>query len=253
MAASVVHLSLTADTGTSAGSASSGSASAGSASAGSTSADISRSADMQGFGNNAAAGAKVGSSTSAQRVADAMIGANATVSAPNYAGLVAILKEDLATHSGKWTEPGFLAVAAHRLGRFAGSMQSGISRTLAIRAHHISADAIDWVWGIHLPLSVDLGRRVRIWHHGCILLNARAIGNDVHLRHNTTLGPVSGRFPAREGLPVIQDGADLGSGACVLGPVSVGRNATVGANTVVMKDVPEGVTVLGVPGRIVPS
>jgi serine O-acetyltransferase len=123
------------------------------------------------------------------------------------------------------------------------------------RAHRVAATAIDWIWGIRLPLHVELGRRVRVWHHGCVLLNARAIGDDVHLRHNTTFGPLRGTGPDDDPsqLPIIEKGADIGSGACVLGPVRVGEGAIVGANTVVLKNVPDGATILGVPGRVIPS
>ncbi len=51
--------------------------------------------------------------------------------------------------------------------------------------------------------------------------------------------------------PTLEDGAIVGSGAQVLGPITVGRNARVGANAVVTKDVPEGATVVGIPGRVV--
>ena len=119
---------------------------------------------------------------------------------------------------------------------------------------------IDSVWGIHLPRTVELGRRVRIWHNGCMLLTAKSIGDDVTLRHDTTLGPlragrqVSAETPAAAdaALPVIEAGADLGSGVAVLGGVRVGRRAVVGANSVILKDVPAEATVLGVPARIVP-
>jgi serine O-acetyltransferase len=113
--------------------------------------------------------------------------------------------------------------------------------------------AVDWMWGIHLPRSVELGRRVRLWHNGCMLLMARSIGNDVHLRHDTTFGPLRGTASTPENLPVIEDRADIGSGACVLGAVHVGHDAVIGANTVVMKNVQPHTTVLGVPARMVPG
>ena len=47
---------------------------------------------------------------------------------------------------------------------------------------------IELIAGIHLPYTVRLGRRVRIWHHGGIVLHARSIGDDVHIRQNTTFG-----------------------------------------------------------------
>jgi serine O-acetyltransferase len=95
---------------------------------------------------------------------------------------------------------------------------------------------------------------VRIWHNGSILLNARSIGNDVHIRHDTTFGALRAEDSADpQSLPVIEDEADIGSGACVLGSVTVGRGAIVGANSVVLKPVPPHTAVLGVPARIIPG
>lgn len=168
-------------------------------------------------------------------------------------GLANLLAEDLATYDSEWLHPGFLAVATHRVRKYA-KHTPGLPGSVLALACRGAAQAIDWVWGIQIPEHVRLGRRVRIWHHGCVLLDAREIGDDVHFRHDTTLGPVRGS-PATnlEALPVIENGADIGSGACILGPVKVGKSAVVGANTLVMKDVPAGATILGVPGRIIPS
>jgi len=178
--------------------------------------------------------------------------------APSMMQLVA---EDFATHDRDLTAPGFWAVATHRIGKRA--LDAGCppaERAVLDVVYRTMFRGIDWVWGIHLPRSVELGRRVRIWHNGCMLLTAKAIGDDVTLRHDTTLGPlragrqVSAEAPAAAdaALPIIEDGADLGSGVCVLGGVRVGRRAVVGANSVILKDVPAEATVLGVPARIVP-
>ncbi|MEA2701271.1 MAG: serine O-acetyltransferase [Myxococcales bacterium] len=173
-----------------------------------------------------------------------------------------LLAEDFATHGRDLTSPGFWAIAAHRLGtRALDQRRPGAERAALDLVYRTMFTGIDWIWGIHLPRSVALGRRVRIWHNGSMLLTAKSIGNDVHLRHDTTFGPLhegrplSGVGPkaASAALPVIEDGADLGSGVCVLGGVRVGRGAVVGANSVVLKDVPPAATVLGVPARIVPQ
>jgi serine O-acetyltransferase len=82
-------------------------------------------------------------------------------------------------------------------------------------------------------------------------LNARSIGSDVHIRHDTTFGPLrSAQGHDPDALPVIEDGVDIGSGACVMGGVTVGAGAKVGANTVVIETVQPGVMVFGVPGRV---
>jgi serine O-acetyltransferase len=165
-----------------------------------------------------------------------------------------VLAEDFATHDRLWLEPGFWAIAAHRLGTRASRVAPELLRRPLMATHKVLATAIDWMWGIHLPATTRVGRRVRIWHHGSILLNARSIGDDVHIRQATTLGPVRIADAVRsECLPVIEDGVDMGSGVCVLGAVCVGKGSFVGANSVVMQPVPPGAVAFGVPARIIPK
>lgn len=162
--------------------------------------------------------------------------------------------EDFQTHDRLWLEPGFWAVAVHRLGTRSRRIQRPALRRPLTLAYRLFATGVDWVWGINLPASTQVGRRVRIWHHGAILLDAKSIGNDVHIRHDTTLGPLRDRDAGRpECLPVVEDNVDIGSGACVLGSVHVGKGAFVGANSVVVQEVPPGATVFGVPARIIPK
>ncbi len=166
--------------------------------------------------------------------------------------LMELLAEDFRTHARDLLSPGFWALAAHRMGT--GSERArdrGIRRTLGL-THKVLATTVDWVWGIQIPVSTNVGRRVRIWHFGSMLLNARSIGNDVHLRHATTFGPLrSANADRPEALPVIEDAVDVGSGACVMGAVTIGRDAKVGPNTVVIESVAPRATVFGVPSRVV--
>lgn len=162
-----------------------------------------------------------------------------------------VVAEDFETHGRDLTEAGFWALLAHRLGTHAARQPLGqvLGARLGGRA---LATAVDWVWGIHLAETTHVGRRVRIWHSGCIVLEARELGDDVQLRHNTTIGPVRGDHAPRGLLPVIGARAEIGAGACILGEVVVGEDAHVGANSVVMKDVPPHTRVLGVPARPIP-
>lgn len=168
--------------------------------------------------------------------------------------LLELLAEDFETHDRSLLEPGFWAVAVHRLGSRLCNTRLPVLRGTVETTHNILSTAVDWIWGIKLPRTTRLGRRVRIWHCGAIVLNAQSIGNDVHIRQNTTFGSLRTADASRvECLPVIEDGVELGSGACVLGGICLGRGAFVGANSVVLKTVPPGVTVFGVPARIIPT
>ena len=111
--------------------------------------------------------------------------------------------------------------------------------------------------GVDIHPAAKIGNRLVIDHAiGVVIGETAEIADNVTLYHNVTLGGIA---PAVESEsqkdvkrhPTLLEGAIVGSGAQVLGPVTVGRNARVGANAVVVKDVPEGCTVVGIPGRVV--
>jgi hypothetical protein len=166
---------------------------------------------------------------------------------PRDIGLFQLLAEDYRTHDRRLFTPGFVAIALHRLGNARMSVRFKLLRAPLTAAYCLLFTWVNWLWGIDLHYTVRLGRRVRIWHHGGIVLGARAIGNDVHIRHNTTFGVLSRGDP--NGKPIIGNRVDIGVGACVLGPVTVGDDSIVGANSAVIRDVPPRSVVMGVPAR----
>ena len=95
-----------------------------------------------------------------------------------------------------------------------------------------------------------IGPRFFIDHGAGVVIGETAeIGADVTLYHGVTLGGTSWRKGKRH--PTLGDGVLVGAGAKVLGPISVGAGARVGANSVVVQDVPDGCTVVGIPGKVV--
>jgi serine O-acetyltransferase len=162
-----------------------------------------------------------------------------------------LLKEDYRTHDSRFSEPGFWAVAVHRLGNWRMSIRSSILRAPFTLIYKLLFTLIDWFWGIMLPYNAKLGRRVRIWHHGGIVISARSIGSDVHIRHNTTLGVV--RTGDNQNKPIIEDHVDIGCGACILGGIKIGHHSTIGANAVVVRNVPPYSVAGGVPAKIIKS
>jgi serine O-acetyltransferase len=171
----------------------------------------------------------------------------ATDENPRGLSFLSLLAEDWETHDRSFLEPGFWAVAVHRYGNWRMRIRPRILRAPFTLLYDCLSVAVDWFWGINLCYTVKLGRRVRIWYHGGIVLGARSIGDDVHIRQNTTLGILTRDDKA--GKPTIEDRVDIGAGACVLGQVTVGHDSVIGANSVVVKDVPPNSTVFGVPAR----
>jgi serine O-acetyltransferase len=169
---------------------------------------------------------------------------------PQGIGLLALLREDLRTHDGNPFEQGFWAVAVHRFGNWRMGVRFKPIRAPLTLVYRFLFKWVEWTCGITVPYTTRLGRRVRIWHHGGMILNARSIGDDVHVRQNTTFG-LSHRGAPAGAIPTIGDRVDVGCGVCVAGYVTVGDDSRVGANTLVIADVPPGALVAGVPARVI--
>ncbi|HVT88766.1 MAG TPA: hypothetical protein VHD56_07945 [Tepidisphaeraceae bacterium] len=169
---------------------------------------------------------------------------------PANIGMWALLIEDFRTYDGKLLEQGFWAVAVHRFGNWRMGFRWKIIRAPLTVLYQLLYRIVEWTCGISLPYTVKLGRRVRIWHHGGIILHARSIGNDVYIRQNTTMGIV--RRSDHLAIPTIEDRADIGCGACILGNICIGHDSVIGANAVVLKDVPPYSVAVGVPAIIRP-
>lgn len=167
---------------------------------------------------------------------------------PPGLSLLELLREDLRTHDGNPFEQGFWAIAVHRLGNWRMGLPKPIRAPMTL-GYRILFKWVEWTCGISLPYTVQLGRRVRIWHHGGMILHARSIGNDVSIRQNTTFGLVHPACPLE--IPTIEDDVDIGCGACILGNVTLGRGSRIGANAVVLASVPSGATAVGIPARLI--
>jgi serine O-acetyltransferase len=167
---------------------------------------------------------------------------------PKDLSLIELIKEDFATHDGNLAEPGFWIIALHRFGNARMDVEYRILRAPLTLIYRVLKSLAGVLWGISLCYTTKLGRRVRIWHYGGMFLGARSIGNDVTLRHSTTFGLLhQGDGPDMK--PIIRDRVDVGSGVAVLGPVEIGEDVTIGANSVVVKNVSPGATVFGIPAR----
>jgi serine O-acetyltransferase len=139
--------------------------------------------------------------------------------------------------------PGLHALMMHRLGHafyrrrlyFAARLVSHLSRFLT---------------GIEIHPGAVIGRRVFIDHGlGVVIGETAVVGEDVTIYQGVTLGGTGKQKGKRH--PTIEPGCVIGVGSKVLGAITVGRGSRIGAGAVVIKDVPPGCTVVGVPGRIV--
>lgn len=107
-----------------------------------------------------------------------------------------------------------------------------------------------WFTGIEIHPGATIGRRVFIDHGmGVVIGETAVIGDDCTLYHGVTLGGTSWNKGKRH--PTLESGVVIGAGAKVLGPITIGKNAKIGSNAVVVKDVPDNATAVGIPARIV--
>ncbi len=107
-----------------------------------------------------------------------------------------------------------------------------------------------WFTGIEIHPGAVIGVRFFIDHGtGVVIGETAEIGEDVTLYHGVTLGGTS--WSAGKRHPTLANGVVVGAGAKILGPIRVGENAKIGSNAVVVKDVPAGLTAVGIPARLV--
>jgi serine O-acetyltransferase len=139
--------------------------------------------------------------------------------------------------------PGFHAVQIHRISH--ACWNSGF-KWLARFISHISR----WLTGIEIHPGAQIGRRFFIDHGmGVVIGETAVIGDDCTLYHGVTLGGTTWNKGKRH--PTLHDGVVIGAGAKVLGPIEIGAGARIGSNSVILKAVPAGATVVGIPGHVI--
>jgi serine O-acetyltransferase len=138
--------------------------------------------------------------------------------------------------------PGFHALLFHRL---AHQLWKWEMKWVARFLSHIAR----WFTGIEIHPAALIGRRLFIDHGmGVVIGETALIGDDCTLYHGVTLGGTSWNKGKRH--PTLANGVVVGAGAKILGPITIGRDARIGSNAVVVKDVPDGATAVGIPARI---
>lgn len=150
-----------------------------------------------------------------------------------------------------FTQQGLWALFAYRISNaiYNGRLPGFLKKILLVFSV-LHQKVIEITTGISLPYSAQIGSAFYIGHFGNIIISAKAvIGNNCNISQGVTIG-VSGRGEKR-GVPVIQNNVYMGANAVIAGGISIGDNAVIGANSLVIHDVPSGTTVAGVPAVII--
>ena len=165
--------------------------------------------------------------------------------------LESIIKRDPAAKSKLsiiLTYPGAKAIFFHKIANF-----------FAIAKFNLIARIISqfsrFLTGIEIHPKANIGKNLFIDHGmGVVIGETSEIGDNVTIYHMATLGGISPSINSNEQRnikrhPTLKDNVVVGSGAQILGPVTVGKNAKIGANAVVTKDVPENAVMVGIPAK----
>lgn len=157
--------------------------------------------------------------------------------------------EDWNAHGRDWTKPGFRAIAVYRFGVWRMGIQPLILRAPLSILYRMMFRKVRNGYGIELPYSAKVGRRVVIEHQSAIVIHGNCvIGDDCVIRQGCTLG---NRYLDRlDEAPILGDRVNVGAGAKILGRVQIGSDVCIGANAVVLSDVGVGETAIGIPAKI---
>ena len=165
--------------------------------------------------------------------------------------LESIIKRDPAAKSKLsiiLTYPGAKAVFFHKIANF-----------FAIAKFHLVARIISqfsrFLTGIEIHPKANIGKNLFIDHGmGVVIGETSEIGNNVTIYHNVTLGGIAPSINSNDQRnvkrhPTLEDNVVVGSGAQILGPITIGKNSLIGSNSVVTKNVPEKSVMAGIPAK----
>lgn len=145
-------------------------------------------------------------------------------------------------------EQSLWAVWLYRFGRRLDKKPDGFVKRLQTTCYWLMFRILETLLATSIPKSAVIGAGLRVWHFGGIFIHPEArIGINCTLRQGVTIGNRSVSGP----VPVIGDNVDIGAYAQILGGIRIGNGCRIGAMTVVLTDVPDGATAVGVPARII--
>lgn len=160
------------------------------------------------------------------------------------------IRGDLRAHGGKWTAQGFWALLVYRFGRWRYGVRPAALRKFFSFIYKFLFKMVQVFAGIELPCEVEIGRNFTIDHFGGIVVSGYAkFGDNCRIRNGVVVGLQRVSDP---GAPVVGDNVDIGTGAKLLGHIRIGSNVLIGANAVVITDVPDDSIAVGVPAVIKP-
>ena len=161
------------------------------------------------------------------------------------------IRADLAAHRGDWGAQGFWALAVYRFGRWRYTVRPAPLRKALSLVYRVLYKLVQIVTGIELPCEVPVGHGFVIEHAGGIVISGFArFGDHCRIRNGVVVGLARVEDPCA---PQIGDCVDIGAGAKVLGNIRIGSHVHIGANAVVLCDVPDHSIAVGIPAVVKPA
>jgi serine O-acetyltransferase len=160
------------------------------------------------------------------------------------------IREDWHTYGRQLSRQGLWAMAVYRYGRWRYTIRWSWLRRPFSFIYKVLKPVSEVLTGIELPCETTLGRRFRIDHFGGIVISGDAVfGDDCLIRNGVTVGL---KHTGQRGAPILGNRVDIGAGAKILGAIQIGDDVLIGANAVVLTDVPSNCIAVGVPARVLP-
>jgi serine O-acetyltransferase len=160
------------------------------------------------------------------------------------------IRADYRAHGRKIGAQGFWVMLVYRYGRWRYTVRPAWLRKIFSLVYHLLFKMVQILTGIELPCEVVIGDNFVIDHFGGIVVSGYArFGANCRIRNGVVVGLKNVAQPIA---PVFGDNVDIGAGAKVLGPIRIGNNVCIGANAVVLCDVPDDHLAVGVPAVVKP-
>jgi len=160
------------------------------------------------------------------------------------------IRADLKAHGSDWGAQGFWAMLVYRFGRWRYGVRPALLRKLFSGIYRFAYKLVQILTGIELPCEVPVGPGFVIEHSGGIVVSGFArFGSNCRIRNGVVIGLARVEDPCA---PQLGDDVDVGTGAKILGNIRIGNHVRIGANAVVITDVPDNCIAVGVPAVIKP-
>lgn len=158
------------------------------------------------------------------------------------------IRADYHAHGRKVGSQGFWVMAVYRFGRWRYGIRPALIRKPLSLVYKVLFKFVQIITGIYLPCEVPVGKNFVIDHFGGIVINGfSSFGDNCRIRTGVVVGLAHVDDPCA---PVIGNNVDIGAGAKILGRIRIGDNVLIGANAVVVRDVPSNSTAVGIPASI---